>query len=149
MVWCYRQPGQTSSAEVKKRDLRAELLLAEQEARDKKRKAEGKPLLEPSAPDRLAITNGTDDESNKRRRLLQDVIDLDRDDGDDDRADGRSKEDSDEDEDEEDDEDETAELLRELEKIKRERAEEKARKVCLPIFFIIDRTNLTHWFIGT
>jgi protein CWC15 len=39
---------------------------------------------------------------------------------------------SDEDEDsdeEDDDEDETAELMRELEKIKRERAEEQARKV--------------------
>ena len=38
-----RQPGQTSAAEVAKRDLRAELLAAEAEARDRKRKAEGKP----------------------------------------------------------------------------------------------------------
>ena len=37
----YRQPGQTSTAEVAKRDLRAELLAAEAEAREKKRKAEG------------------------------------------------------------------------------------------------------------
>ena len=33
--------GQTSTAEVTKRDLRAELLAAEVEARDRKRKAEG------------------------------------------------------------------------------------------------------------
>jgi len=124
----FRQPGQTSSAEVKKLDLRAELLLAEQEARNKKRKAEGKPLIEPPAPDRLAITNGTDDESHKRRKLLEDVIDLDRDDDDDDRVEGERKQESDSEEDEEDEEDETAELLRELEKIKRERAEEKARQ---------------------
>jgi hypothetical protein len=41
--------------------------------------------------------------------------------------------DDEEDEDEED-EDETAELLRELEKIKRERAEEQARKVSIRSF---------------
>lgn len=37
---------------------------------------------------------------------------------------------SEEESDSDDDEDETAELLRELEKIKRERAEEKERQVC-------------------
>ncbi|EPT00452.1 hypothetical protein FOMPIDRAFT_1146617 [Fomitopsis schrenkii] len=119
----FRQPGQTSVGEVAKRDLRAELLLAEAEARDKKRKAEGKPPL--------GIENGQDEEVNKRRKLLQEAIELDKDD-DDDEEDKDEKEDEandDDDEDDEDDEeDDAAELMRELEKIKRERAEEKARQ---------------------
>jgi len=120
----FRQPGQTSTAEVKKKDLRAELLLAEEEARNKKRKAEGRPPL--------AVENGpADEEASKRRKLLQDALDLDKDDEDEDdksvgkggdEKDGESEEDSDE------EEDDTAELLRELEKIKRERAEEKERQ---------------------
>ncbi|KAJ3555025.1 hypothetical protein NM688_g2803 [Phlebia brevispora] len=127
----FRQPGQTSVDEVKKRDLRAELLAAEAEARDKKRKAEGKPPL--------AVENGAaDEEANKRRKLLQEAIEMDKDEDEDEersqKGEGESKhgddeEDEDEDSDEdEDDEDDTAELLRELEKIKRERAEEKERQ---------------------
>jgi protein CWC15 len=120
----FRQPGQTSSAEVKKKDLRAELLLAEEEARNKKRKAEGKPPL--------AVENGSvDEEANKRRKLLQDALDLDKDDDDEDDDEGGEKggEDKGEEiEESDDDEDDTAELLRELEKIKRERAEEKKRQ---------------------
>ncbi|GLB37932.1 putative cwf15/Cwc15 cell cycle control protein [Lyophyllum shimeji] len=125
----FRQVGQTSTDEVKKRDLRAELLAAEQEAKNKKRKAEGKPPLpiEDSA---------AEDEANKRRKLLQEALEMDRDDDDEEEevekngaknSDGESDED-DSDEDEDEDEDDTAELLRELEKIKRERAEEKARQ---------------------
>ncbi|GAA6035948.1 hypothetical protein JCM8097_005180 [Rhodosporidiobolus ruineniae] len=88
---------------------------------------------------------GEDEQAAKRRKLLQEAADLDRDDSDDeDSADedeeekqdkGKGKavaqDEDDEDEDssdEDDDEDETAELLRELEKIKKERAEEKARQ---------------------
>lgn len=73
-----RQPGQTSTAEVSKLDLRAELLAAEAEARDKKRKAEGKPPL--------AVENGIapDEEANKRRKLLQEALEMDKDDDDDD-----------------------------------------------------------------
>lgn len=67
--------------DVSRRDLRAELLIAEEEARNKKRKAEGKPPL--------PITNGnalegTEDESSKRRKLLQDALELDKDDEDED-----------------------------------------------------------------
>ncbi len=69
----HSQVGQTSTEEVKKRDLRAELLAAEQEARNKKRKAEGKAPLIEDMP--------ADDEANKRRKLLQD-IELDKDDDD-------------------------------------------------------------------
>ncbi|KAJ6488256.1 Pre-mRNA-splicing factor Cwf15/Cwc15 [Mycena vitilis] len=127
----FRQVGQTSVAEVKQRDLRAELFTAELEAKNKKRKAEGLPPL--------AVEGGpSDEESSKRRKLLQDSLDLDKDDEDEDDAAEGSKtaeqkekdaEDSGSDsDDDDDDDDETAELLRELEKIKRERAEEKARQ---------------------
>ena len=78
--------------EVAKRDLRAELLAAEAEARDKKRKAEGKPPL--------GIENGQDEEANKRRKLLQDAIELDKDD-DDDEEEKEEKEDEDNDDDDE------------------------------------------------
>ena len=72
MSLIFRQPGQTSTAEVAKRDLRAELLAAEAEARDRKRKAEGKPPL--------AVENGAaDEEVNKRRKLLQEAIEMDKD----------------------------------------------------------------------
>ncbi|KAG6865468.1 hypothetical protein C0991_002295 [Blastosporella zonata] len=121
----FRQVGQTSTAEVKKRDLRAELLAAELESKNKKRKAEGK------AP--LPVEGGpADEEANKRRKLLQEAMDMDKDDEDEEaeaEKKGEKDEDSDDDDsDEDDDEDDTAELLRELEKIKRERAEEKARQ---------------------
>jgi len=118
----FRQVGQTSSAEVKKRDLRAELLAAEQDAKNKKRKAEGKPPLGiEDAPVPV------DDESNKRRKLLQDALELDKDDEDEDDKDEKAENEDESEEESDDEEDDTAELLRELEKIKRERAEEKAR----------------------
>ncbi|KAJ7591616.1 Pre-mRNA-splicing factor Cwf15/Cwc15 [Mycena floridula] len=120
----FRQVGQTSASEVKKLDLRSELLAAEQEAVNKKRKAEGKPPLP-------TIEGGTvDEESNKRRKLLQDALELDKDDDDaEEEKDPKEKDDADDsDEDSDEEEDDTAELLRELEKIKRERAEEKARQ---------------------
>ncbi len=74
------QVGQTSVGEVKKRDLRAELLIAEQEARNKKRKAEGLPPLEDSQSSSSAPV---DEEANKRRKLLQEALELDKDDEDD------------------------------------------------------------------
>nr|GAT51481.1 predicted protein [Mycena chlorophos] len=129
----FRQVGQTSAAEVKQRDLRAELVVAELEAKNKKRKAEGLP---PLALEGKASAPAPDDESNKRRKLLEESLALDKDDSDDEdeaRENGAGAKDADasgsdsDSDDEDDDEDETAELLRELEKIKRERAEEKAR----------------------
>jgi hypothetical protein len=58
--------------------LRAELLAAEQEARNRKRKAEGKPPL----PVEGATGNAAveDDEANKRRKLLQEALEMDKDD---------------------------------------------------------------------
>ncbi|KAG8966893.1 hypothetical protein FRC03_011078 [Tulasnella sp. 419] len=137
----FRQPGQSSTGEVSKRDLRAELLAAEAEAREKKRKAEGKPAAETPAAVVDVVMDGSgasDNEASKRRKLLQEALEMDKDDDDDDGSEseaengkGKGKEkavdeDSDSDDDE-DDEDDDAELLRELEKIRRERAEEKAR----------------------
>ncbi|KAG7091303.1 hypothetical protein E1B28_010349 [Marasmius oreades] len=132
----FRQVGQTSEGEVKKRDLRADLLAAEQEAKNKKRKAEGKPPLPVEGGSSSGATT-VDEETNKRRKLLQDALEMDKDDDDDDdeedeeegekKANGHKDEDED-DEDSDDDDDDTAELLRELEKIKRERAEDKARQ---------------------
>lgn len=118
-----RQPGQTSTGEVARLDLRAELLAAEEEARNKKRKAQGRPPV--------AITAGTDGAEDgdtvKRRKLLQEALELDKDDEEEDEGDDK-KEENEESEEESEDEDDTDELLRELEKIKRERAEEKARQ---------------------
>jgi len=114
----------------------AELLAAETEAKNKKRKAEGKPPLEEDAPRQMieATPAAEDDEANKRRKLLQEALEMDKDDDDEEQKEkndgsenGEDKDDN-ESEEESDDEDDTNELLRELEKIKRERAEEKARQ---------------------
>ena len=78
----HRQPGQTSTPEIKKRDLRAELLAAEQEAREKKRKAEGKPSAVLAVEDKPTPAL-EDEETSKRRKMLQEAIELDKDDDDD------------------------------------------------------------------
>ncbi|KAJ7809982.1 Pre-mRNA-splicing factor Cwf15/Cwc15 [Mycena leptocephala] len=128
----------TSMAEVKQRDLRSELFAAESDAKNKERKAEGLPPL--------AVEGGpADEESNKQRKLLQDSLDLGEDDDDKEDADTGKDKDADDrlwrflvfdyiqtnlcpdrNSDSDEDDDDTTELLRELEKIKRERAEEKA-----------------------
>jgi len=79
------------------------------------------------------VENGSvDEEANKRRKLLQDALDLDKDDEDEDDdqggEEGSQNKDEESEEESDDDEDDTAELLRELEKIKRERAEDKERQ---------------------
>ncbi|KAB5587667.1 Pre-mRNA-splicing factor [Ceratobasidium theobromae] len=149
-----RQAGQTSVGDVKKRDLRMDLLLAEHEAKNKKRKAAGQdPLPLPPALASLtgssapvaAIENGPageEDAASKRRKMLQEALELDRDDDEEeakakDKGKGKAPVDNDDDDDDDDDdgdddsdedEDETAQLLAELERIKRERAAEEERK---------------------
>ena len=66
-------------------------MAAEAEARNKKRKAEGKPPLEEDVRKAAAIEapkEGTpaaeEDETNKRRKLLQEALEMDKDDDDDD-----------------------------------------------------------------
>lgn len=120
-----RQPGQGGAAGLGERDLRAQLLAAEAAHFAKK---EGKQPQTTSAgagskraieQSRDAEELGQEDEEAKRRRILEETREIDKDDSD---------EDSDSSSEDDDDEDETAELMRELDKIKRERAEAKARE---------------------
>ena len=130
-----------------------ELMQAERDSDLRKKKGErglvvdqGLLLLENQEAEKRST-----EEANKRRKLLEEVKDLDKDDeeseaSEDEGENGRkdlkgkgkategdedkeSEEEDDSDDDDDDDEDETAELLRELEKIKKERAEEKERQV--------------------
>lgn len=71
----------------------------------------------------------------KRRRVLEETRDIDAD------SEGGGESDSSDEESDDDEEDETAELLRELEKIKKERAEAREREVhTTPIQFL--RTSI-------
>ena len=128
----HRQPGQGGSAEAATRDLRAELLEAEARHYAKKNgtyveedstaatTSGTKRSLEASKDDDDA-DSGLDEAEQKRRRIemLEKYREIDADD---------SSEISDSSDDEDDDEDETAALMRELEKIKKERAEAKAKE---------------------
>jgi len=140
----FRQPGQGGQEEVARRDLKRDLELAEEEAQAKKRKGPGG-HARIEEPKRVAITNGeVDDNGAKRRKILEEAVDLDKDDSDsdEDEAGASSKQDKgkgkavesvagdadDDSDDDSDEEDEMAELLKEMEKIKRERAEDKERQ---------------------
>ncbi|KAL3486603.1 Pre-mRNA-splicing factor Cwf15/Cwc15 [Aspergillus germanicus] len=122
-----RQLGQGTEGESQGRDLRAELLQAEAAHFAKKR---GIPVDETSSesatPKRQleGPSNGDadideEDPEAKRRRILEETRDIDAD------SDGSEEESSDE---ESDDEDEAAELMRELEKIKKERLAQKEKE---------------------
>jgi hypothetical protein len=63
-------------SEVKKSNLRAELIAAEAEARAKKRKAAGLPVEEEPA---VVVAAIEDAESNKRRKVLQEALEMDKD----------------------------------------------------------------------
>ncbi|KAA8910236.1 Cwf15/Cwc15 cell cycle control family protein [Sphaerosporella brunnea] len=134
-----RQPGQGGAADREVRDLCAELLAAEAAARAKKTGGASSASPDESAeaqtpshkraieysPDRDADSDDDDPEA-KRRKILEATRDIDADsDG---GGSGESDDSSSEDESDSDEEDETAELLRELEKIKRERAEQKEKE---------------------
>lgn len=125
----FRQPGQGGDADADEpRDLRAELLAAEAAHFAKKN---GTPLPPVGGDDSegvtakrpMEITSGEEEDSDaKRRRILEETRDIDADseeDDDDDDSDDSSDDDSD---------DEEAELQRELEKIKAERAAKKQRE---------------------
>ncbi|GKZ21461.1 complexed with cef1p [Aspergillus brasiliensis] len=124
-----RQLGQGSEVETQQRDLRAELLQAEAAHFAKKNgvpvdepkveTATPKRQLEGGSPGGDAGTEEEDPEA-KRRRILEETRDIDADSD-------ESEEDSSEDE-SDDEEDEAAELMRELEKIKKERLEQKEKE---------------------
>lgn len=124
----FRQAGQGTVSENKRKDLKMELERAEKRQKVSDDKSEG---------EQKRIEGQTDEEA-ERRRVIAEAALLDKDDSDDEVVEnGKGKEkavengqdDEDEDDSDDDEEDETAELLRELEKIKRERAEEKERQV--------------------
>ncbi|CAI6337322.1 unnamed protein product [Periconia digitata] len=128
----HRQPGQGGDADASRRDLRAELLEAEARHFAKKN---GTYIEDDSATDAHPTTKRAlddvstadaeeGDESDQKRRRIE-ILEKYRDEDADDSS-GSSSDDSDDDD--EDDEDETVALMRELEKIKKERAEAKAKE---------------------
>ncbi|KAF1983099.1 Cwf15/Cwc15 cell cycle control protein [Aulographum hederae CBS 113979] len=121
----FRQAGQGGDAENAPRDFRRDLLMREAEHAAKKNGTTASEDVETSTTtskrqleDRDA--DGEDDLDLKRRRLaLEETADID--------ADEEASE-SESSSDEDDEEDETAELMRELAKIKKERADQKAKE---------------------
>ncbi|KAL2800120.1 Pre-mRNA-splicing factor Cwf15/Cwc15 [Aspergillus keveii] len=122
-----RQLGQGTEGESQGRDLRAELLQAEAAHFAKKRGISVDETLSESATPKRQLEGPSkgdaeideEDPEAKRRRILEETRDIDAD------SDGSEEESSDE---ESDDEDEAAELMRELEKIKKERLAQKEKE---------------------
>ncbi|KAL2832826.1 Pre-mRNA-splicing factor cwc15 [Aspergillus cavernicola] len=123
-----RQHGQGTEGESQHRDLRSELLQAEASHFAKKN---GVPVAETPTENltpKRQLEGGPlnrddgeleEDSDAKRRRILEETRDIDAD------SDGSEEESSEE---ESDDEDEAAELMRELEKIKKERLAQKEKE---------------------
>ncbi|KAL1877432.1 complexed with cef1p [Diaporthe australafricana] len=138
----FRKPGQGGDADRDTRDLRAELLAAEQAHHAK---LTGAPVpssnddesSEPAPASRGAkraleagSTAGGDEDEDpeaKRRRILEETRDIDADDSDSSSSDKDDDDDDDSDSDSDSD-DEEAELQRELERVKRERQEKRERE---------------------
>mmetsp|Transcript_855 Transcript_855/g.2437 ORF Transcript_855/g.2437 Transcript_855/m.2437 type:complete len:235 (-) Transcript_855:36-740(-) len=114
-----RQVGQGAKKEVEKRDLKVELERRERAHFDQVEEA--KAAADPTVvPDLKLLTDAEVKEGEEeRKKQLSKYDDSDDDD---------SEDDSEEDDSDDDDDEEEAELLRELEKIKREREEERKRK---------------------
>ncbi|KAL8752142.1 MAG: hypothetical protein Q9184_005829, partial [Pyrenodesmia sp. 2 TL-2023] len=122
-------PGQGGDADAQPRDLRAQLLEAEAAHFSKTTGAPNKPAstAEPTTPSKRQLEaghgqegDGTEDIEAKRRRVLEESRDVD--------ADSIHSSSSSSDDDSDEGKDETEELLRELEKIKKERAEKQAQE---------------------
>lgn len=117
-----RQAGQGGAADAAESDLRGDLLAAEAAHFAKTGKGPRPETQAPVAAKReLEPPQGEaeEDPEAKRRRILEETRDID--------ADSASSE-EDSSEEESDDDDEEEQLMRELEKIKRERAEQKAKE---------------------
>lgn len=109
----FRQPGQTNTSDVARRDLKAELLAAERAALDKKRKAEGLPPLAPLGSQQdgqLRIEGARDGEEDeaaaKRRKILEEAAEMDKDDeseSEEEEGESKGKGKAEDDEDEDDD----------------------------------------------
>lgn len=138
-----RKPGQGGNADRDTRDLRAELLAAEQAHHAK---LSGGPLpssnndddiSEPTPASRSAkraleagSTTADDDEDPeaKRRRIIEETRDIDADDSDSSSSEKDDDDDDDDSDSDSDSDDEEAELQRELERVKRERQEKRERE---------------------
>lgn len=123
------QHGQGSEGEVQQRDLRAELLQAEAAHFARKNGVPAdQPIIESTAPKRQLEGAPPDAEEEdpeaKRRRVLEETREID--------ADSEGSEDDSSEEESDDEEDEAAELMRELEKIKKERLAQKEKEVRIP-----------------
>ncbi|KPI35052.1 Pre-mRNA-splicing factor cwc15, partial [Cyphellophora attinorum] len=121
----FRQQGQGGAADTAERDLRAELLAAEAAHFAKTGKGPAPATSTPVPKRQLEAPEAADPEDDpqaKRRRILEESRDIDAD------SDGSDDEEEDSDDDSDSDEDETAGLMRELEKIKKERADQKAKE---------------------
>lgn len=109
----FRQPGQTNTSDVARRDLKAELLAAERAALDKKRKTEGLPPLAPLGSQQdgqLRIEGAKDGEEDetaaKRRKILEEAAEMDKDDeseSEEEEGESKGKGKAEDDEDEDDD----------------------------------------------
>jgi len=126
----HRQAGQGGAADslhVGPRDLRAELLAAEAAVKARKAGGSGVGAEERGVAGSIEGVTAEDEETKRRRLILEEARDIDADsDGDDAGSDGEKDDDDDGSDDEEsDEEDEEAELMRELAKIKAERAAAK------------------------
>lgn len=128
------QRGQGGAADRETRDLRAELLAAEQAHFAKAKGALTDGDAENNAPEStyatkrpLELTSHADSDEDpeaKRRRILEETRDIDADESDEEEDDDDDDDDSDDDSD-----DDEAELKRELERIKRERIEKREKEV--------------------
>lgn len=138
----FRKPGQGGNADRDTRDLRAELLAAEQAHHAK---LTGGPApsstnddetLEPTPASRgpkraLEAGSTADDDEDpeaKRRRIIEETRDIDADDSDSSSSDKDDDDDDDSSDSDSDSDDEEAELQRELERVKRERQEKRERE---------------------
>jgi protein CWC15 len=110
----FRQPGQNTKEELVQRDFKREL--EERERKILKTKHENEQLTKTDQP--LLLEHKPKKEEEEKN--------IDADDSD---SESESESESDDSDDDSESEDEAAELMRELEKIKKERAEEQARKV--------------------
>lgn len=91
---------------MSKKDLKFELLVAEHDANNKKRKAEGKPEIEFEHQEaQKAIEQAPDSESNKRRKILEDALEMDKDDEDENEQPAKDKDSGDKSGDEKEDDD--------------------------------------------
>ncbi|KAJ1905849.1 complexed with cef1p, partial [Tieghemiomyces parasiticus] len=141
----FRQPGQDDNVDLQAQDLKRQLLEAERE-HFRKKQSERSALGNETATKSDSIVDSQHQppvlDEERRRQLLAQVQAWDNDDDDDDSDDDNSDSENtapkaksqpsstsaaeeESDDDDSDDEDDTAQLLRELEKIKRERAEEE------------------------